>query len=209
MLRRSSQSSRLQRKGRWGGLWGYGERVVACGLDPEGPVLAPLTALWLPSSRLCPHQWSVLGLPTVPGPGAAPPGDSVTQAPLSGDGRPPWDPSPSEMEQLQKLGSPLPPCSGSSPTFPRCLGRLRCLQGPDPGVATDQGPWDKELLPDSREFTLGLPPPQGESLGMENRESEPGQVSMRRGRTRTAGSDPPGRLQDPRVEMGEGVTIWE
>ena len=60
----------------------------------------------------------------------------------------------------------------------------------------DQGPWDKELCPDSHEFTLGLPPPQGESLGMEDRESEPGQVSVRRGRTRTAGSDPPGRLQD-------------
>ena len=133
------------------------------GWTPEGPVLAPLTALGLPSSHLCPHQWSVFGLPTVPGPGAAPPGDSVTQAPLSGDGRPSWDPSLSEMEQLQKLGLPLPRCSGSSPTFPRCLGRLRCLQGPDPGVPTDQGPCDEELLSFSCEFMLGLPPPQGDS----------------------------------------------
>ena len=146
-----------------GSLWGFGERVEACGLDPEGPVLAPLTALGLHPSSLCPHQWSVLGLPTVPRPGAALSGDSVTQAPLSEDGRPPWDPSPSEMEQLEKLGSPLPPCSRSSPTFPRCLGRLRCLQGPDPGVPTDQGPCDEELLPFSHEFTLGLPPPQGDS----------------------------------------------
>ena len=151
------------KKGQWGGVWGFGERVAACGLDPEGPVLAPLTALGLHPSSLCPHQWSVLGLPIVPRPGAALSGDSVTQAPLSEDGRPPWDPSPSEMEQLEKLGSPLPPCFGSSPTFPRCLGRLRCLQGPDPGVPTDQGPCDEELLPFSHEFTLGLPPPQGDS----------------------------------------------
>ena len=109
VLRRSSQSPRLQRKGRWGVVvsWAMGRGWRPVGWTPEGPVLAPLTALGLPSSRLCPHQWSVLGLPIVPGAGAASPGDSVTQASLSGDGRPPWVPSPSEMEQLQKLGSPL------------------------------------------------------------------------------------------------------
>ena len=146
-----------------GGLGAMGRGWRSVGWTPEGPVLAPLPALGLPSSRLCPHQWSVLGLPTVPGPGAAPPGDSVTHAPLSGDGRPPWDPSPSEMEQLQKLGSPLLCCSRSSPTFPRCLGRLRCLQGPDPGVRTDQGLCDEELLSFSCEFMLGLLPPQNDS----------------------------------------------
>ena len=133
-----------------GGLGAMGRGWRPVGWTPEGPVLAPLPALGLPSSRLCPHQWSVLGLPTVPGPGAAPPGDSVTHAPLSGDGRPPWGLSPSES-------------SGSSPTFLSCLGRLRCLRGPDPGVRTDQGLWDKELLPDSREFILGSPLPCGDS----------------------------------------------
>ena len=170
--------------------------MAACGLDPRRPCSCPshsTAAALKPSvspSVVC--SWSPHSARTW----AAPPGDSVTQAPLSGEERPPWDPSPSEMEQLQKLGSPLPPCSRSSPTSPRCLGRLRCLQGPDPGVPTDQGPWDKKLHPDSREFTLGLPRPQGDSLGMEDWESEPGQVSMRRGRTRTAGSDPPGGLLD-------------
>lgn len=189
---------------------GRGWRPV--GWTPEGPVLAPLTALRLPSSRLCPHQWSVLGLPTVPGPGAASPGDSVTQAPLSGDGRPSWDPSLSEMEQLQKLGSPLHCCSGSSPTFPRCLGRLRCLQGPDPGVPTDQGPCDEELLSFSYEFTLtgGSPLPRVTPDGMEDWESEPGQVSMRRGRSQAAGPGLPGGLQDSSpVEMGGGMIISE
>ena len=41
------------------GLWGEDG-----GLDPEGPVLSPLTALWLPSSRLCPHQWPPHGART-------------------------------------------------------------------------------------------------------------------------------------------------
>ena len=99
VLRRSSQSLRLQRKGRQGvsGALGRGWRPV--GWTPEGPVLLHLTALGLHPSSLCPHQWSALSLLSVPGPGAAPPGDSV------GEGRPPWDPSPPEMEQLQKLGS--------------------------------------------------------------------------------------------------------
>ena len=50
------------KKGQWGGVWGFGERVAACGLDH-------LTALGLHPSSLCPHQWSALSLPTVPGPG--------------------------------------------------------------------------------------------------------------------------------------------
>ena len=77
------------------GALGRGWRPV--GWTPEGPVLLHLTALGLHPSSLCPHQWSALSLPAVPGPGAAPPGDSV------GEGRPPWDPSPPETEQLQKL----------------------------------------------------------------------------------------------------------
>lgn len=45
---------------------------------------------------------------------------------------------------------------------------------------------------------------------MEDREFEPGQVSVRRVSTQTAGFDPPGRLQDsPELEMGVGVIIWE
>ena len=78
VLRRSSQSLRLQRKGRWevSGALGRGWRPV--GWTPEGPVLLHLTALGLHPSSLCPHQWSALSLPAVPGPGAAPPGDSVS-----------------------------------------------------------------------------------------------------------------------------------
>ena len=77
VLRRSSQSLRLQRKGRRGvsGALGRGWRPV--GWTPEGPVLVHLTALGLHPSSLCPHQWSALSLLSVPGPGAAPPGDSV------------------------------------------------------------------------------------------------------------------------------------
>ena len=78
VLRRSSQSLRLQSKGRRevSGALGRGWRPV--GWTPEGPVLLHLTALGLHPSSLCPHQWSALSLPTVPGPGAAPPGDSVS-----------------------------------------------------------------------------------------------------------------------------------
>ena len=109
VLRRSSQSLRLQSKGRRevSGALGRGWRPV--GWTPEGPVLLHLTALGLHPSSLCPHQWSALSLPTVPGPGAAPPGDSV------GEGRPPWDPSPPETEQLQKLV----PLFRKFPSFPR------------------------------------------------------------------------------------------
>ena len=46
--------------------------------------------------------------------------------------------------------------------------------------------------------------------GMEDREFDPGRVSVRRACTQTAGSDPPGRLQDsPELEMGVGMIIWE
>ena len=69
VLRRSSQSLRLQRKGCGGVSGALGRGWQPVGWTPEGPVLAPLTALGLHPSSLCPHQWSVLGLPTVPGPG--------------------------------------------------------------------------------------------------------------------------------------------
>ena len=46
--------------------------------------------------------------------------------------------------------------------------------------------------------------------GMEDWEFDPGQVSVRRVCTQTAGSDPLGRLQDsPELEMGVGMIIWE
>ena len=46
--------------------------------------------------------------------------------------------------------------------------------------------------------------------GMEDQESEPGQVSMRRGRPQAAGPGLPGRLQDSSpVETGGGVIISE
>ena len=99
VLRRSSQSLRLQSKGRRevSGALGRGWRPV--GWTPEGPVLLHLTALGLYPSSLCPHQWSALSLSAVPGPG------QLHLETLSLEGRPPWDPSPPEMEQLQKLGS--------------------------------------------------------------------------------------------------------
>ena len=46
-----------------GSLWGFGERVVACGLDPEGPVLSLLTALGLHPSSLCPISGLFLASP--------------------------------------------------------------------------------------------------------------------------------------------------
>ena len=49
------------------GALGRGQRLV--GWTPEGPVLLHLTALGMHPSSLCPHQWSALSLPTVPGPG--------------------------------------------------------------------------------------------------------------------------------------------
>lgn len=61
------------KEGSVGSLWGFGARVAACGLDPRRPVLPHLSALGLHPSSLCPHRWSALGLPTAPGPGAAPP----------------------------------------------------------------------------------------------------------------------------------------
>lgn len=63
------------------------------------------------------------------------------------EGRPPWDPSLPEMVQLQNLGSSVPEFP-SFPTMPYGEG-LKCLLGPDPGVPTDEGPWDEELLPNS------------------------------------------------------------
>ena len=135
------------KEGPAGGVWGFGQRVAACGLDH-------LTALGPHPSSLCP----ISGLLS-----ASPQCQDLRQLQvetLAGEGRPPWDLNPSEMEQLQNC-VPLFPLLQKFPSFPRTpQGEgLRCLQGPDPGVPIDQGPWDEELLPNSCEFTLGLPPP--------------------------------------------------
>ena len=99
-----------------------------------------------------------------------------------------------EMEQLQKLGSPVPRGSGSSP-FPRMLWGTEMSPGTT-GVPPDQGPWDDELLPNSSEFTLGLPPPLWSFPRMEDQDSEPRHVSERRRRTQAASPGPPGRPED-------------
>ena len=140
VLRRSSQSLRLQRKGRRGGslgLWGEGGGLWA----------GPQKALSFSTSR----HWACTLVLCVPISGllsASPQCQDLGQLhleTLSGEGRPPWDPSPPEMEQLQKLV----PLFRKFPSFARMpLGR-GCLQGPDPGVPTDEGPWDEELLPNS------------------------------------------------------------
>ena len=182
--------------------------MAACGLDPRRPCSCPshsTAAALKPSvspSVVC--SWSPHSARTW----AAPPGDSVTQAPLSGEERPPWDPSPSEMEQLQKLGSPLPPCSGSSQLPPDAWGGLDVFRDQTQVSPQIRGLVMRSCSPFPMSSHWGSPFPRVTPDGMEDQESEPGQVSVRRGRSQAAGPGPPGRLQDSSpVEIEGGVII--
>ena len=93
------------KEGPAGGVWGFGERVAACGLDH-------LTALGLHPSSLCP----ISGLLS-----ASPQCQDLRQLQvetLAGEGTPPWDLNPSEMEQLQNC-VPLFPLLQKFPSLPR------------------------------------------------------------------------------------------
>ena len=108
------------KEGPAGGLGALGRGWRPVGWTPEGPVLLHLTALGLHPSSLCPHQWSALSLPTVPGPGqlhletlsGEPLGSSVSGGKTPVGLQSPWDGSTAEAMFL---------CSGSSPPFPGCL----------------------------------------------------------------------------------------
>ena len=110
VLRRSSQSLRLQRKGRrgvsglWGedgGLWAGLQKALSFSTSQHWActlvLCVPISGL-LSASPQCQDlgssTWTLC--------------QGSPWAPLSVEGRPPWDPSPPEMEQLQKLCSSVP-----------------------------------------------------------------------------------------------------
>ena len=141
VLRRSSQSLRLQRKGRrgvsglWGedgGLWAGLQKALSFSTSQHWActlvLCVPISGL-LSASPQCQDlgssTWTLCqGSPWTP---------------LSVEGRPPWDPSPPEMEQLQKLCSSIPEvpllsqdalgvgAEMSPGTTPRCPHRSRTL----------------------------------------------------------------------------------
>ena len=147
VLRRSSQSPRLQRRA-------------------SGGVSGALERGWRPVGWTTSQHWActlVLCAPSVvcsQPPHSARTWGSSNWRLWQGRGDPLGTSTPLRWSNCRTL-FPSSLCSRSSPCFPGHLWRegLRCLQGPDPGVPTDHGPWDEELLPDSHEFMLGLPPP--------------------------------------------------
>ena len=98
------------KEGPAGGLGALGRGWRPVGWTPEGPVLLHLTALGLHPSSLCPISGLLSASPQCQDLGSST--WTLCQgspwAPLSVEGRPPWDPSPPEMEQLQKLCSSVP-----------------------------------------------------------------------------------------------------
>ena len=106
VLRRSSQSLRLQRKGQRGvsGLWGEDGGLWA---GPQKALSSSTSQHWACTLVLCvPISGLLSASPQCQDLGRLCQGSPW--APLSVEGRPPWDSSPPGMDQLQKLCSSVP-----------------------------------------------------------------------------------------------------